>query len=632
MNEDKFKNPKTNKASHFNATLRWQDGQAFKKRLSDRVESKALESVGYIPQNHLETICNDIQTANNSFDRELKSVIFSHVDEAHKLKANTIDELLDFLTQQTRDRLDALRAELSAVNKSIADLEKQRSKESKQYLLNLLDEKRRELDAHDKAKPAEVPKPAADENTQVSLGKIASSIQEHGAKRTQLESETKQLDLDVASAVLRQARANSFLQRVENFTTLYEAFVTAATPDCIELKLRARDVVKIELNLRGPKDVLESAKSDEAAAQSRSDLALEESAAAKAEIARLTQLLDAPNIAYQTYIQTLDRWKKQRAQIEGDGTQPGTLNYVQVQVTALADIPARIANRKLARESKVVEIYKQLQREVADYKSLYAPVQQFIRAHKLAGSKFTFEFEASISCTGLEDDFLSKINQGRRGSFCGAEDGLRLLKSLISKSDFNTEAGAIAFAALLLAHLQADRRTSPNAKVSIADQLKKGVSEEDVLDVIFGFSYLKPRYLLRWSGKNIEELSPGEKRHASSDFHLLIDRRDIPLIIDQPEENLDNHTVYDLLVPAIKIARKSRQVVIVTHNPNLAVVCDADQIVYCSMDKPNGNKVTYLAGALENPEINRATINVLEGTRPAFDHRDNKYEEPSPSL
>jgi predicted ATPase len=84
--------------------------------------------------------------------------------------------------------------------------------------------------------------------------------------------------------------------------------------------------------------------------------------------------------------------------------------------------------------------------------------------------------------------------------------------------------------------------------------------------------------------------------------------------------------VYDLLVPCIKEARKKRQVVIVTHNPNLAVVCDADQVIHCTIDKQNRNKVVYEAGSLENPNLNRFTIDVLEGTRPAFDRRDAKYQ------
>ena len=97
-------------------------------------------------------------------------------------------------------------------------------------------------------------------------------------------------------------------------------------------------------------------------------------------------------------------------------------------------------------------------------------------------------------------------------------------------------------------------------------------------------------------------------------FYLVADKDTIPLVIDQPEENLDNESVYRMLVPCIKKAKERRQVVIVTHNPNLAVVCDADQVVYCEMDKPGGNRITYTTGAIENPLINRHVVDVLEET------------------
>jgi hypothetical protein len=66
-------------------------------------------------------------------------------------------------------------------------------------------------------------------------------------------------------------------------------------------------------------------------------------------------------------------------------------------------------------------------------------------------------------------------------------------------------------------------------------------------------------------------------------------------------------------------------VFIVTHNPNLAVVCDADQVIYAKLDKVRNCEITYLTGALENPDICRKVLDVLEGTRPAFDKRDAKY-------
>jgi predicted ATPase len=109
-------------------------------------------------------------------------------------------------------------------------------------------------------------------------------------------------------------------------------------------------------------------------------------------------------------------------------------------------------------------------------------------------------------------------------------------------------------------------------------------------------------------------------------FYLALDKSDIPLVIDQPEENLDNQSVFTLLAQFIKKAKEKRQVIIVTHNPNLAVVCDADQFIHVRIEKHNKNKVIINSGALENPEINKAVVDILEGTYEAFDTRDNKYK------
>ena len=75
-----------------------------------------------------------------------------------------------------------------------------------------------------------------------------------------------------------------------------------------------------------------------------------------------------------------------------------------------------------------------------------------------------------------------------------------------------------------------------------------------------------------------EKASPGQQ--ASALLELLLNQSAGTLIIDQPEENLDNQTIYKILVTCIKTAKQRRQVIMVTHNPNLAVVCDAEQIIY----------------------------------------------------
>jgi len=174
--------------------------------------------------------------------------------------------------------------------------------------------------------------------------------------------------------------------------------------------------------------------------------------------------------------------------------------------------------------------------------------------------------------------------------------------------------------------LHVDRRLDIGGETPtrVSDQVRKGETPLSVYDYLFSLPFLTPRYTLRYWGHEVHQLSPGERGLLLLVFYLLIDNDDIPLIIDQPEENLDYQTIFEILVRCLTDAKRRRQVIVVTHNPNLAVVCDAEQIIHAQRDTTS-NMITYEAGAIENPIINKHVIDVLEVTRPAFENRDSKY-------
>jgi energy-coupling factor transporter ATP-binding protein EcfA2 len=99
---------------------------------------------------------------------------------------------------------------------------------------------------------------------------------------------------------------------------------------------------------------------------------------------------------------------------------------------------------------------------------------------------------------------------------------------------------------------------------------------------------------------------------------------DRPLIIDQPEENLDPKSVYDELVPLFKAAKRKRQVVIVTHNANLVVNADADQIIVAEVGTQPASglpPITYSSGGIDEASIRRIVCDILEGGEAAFRER-----------
>jgi ABC-type cobalamin/Fe3+-siderophores transport system ATPase subunit len=151
--------------------------------------------------------------------------------------------------------------------------------------------------------------------------------------------------------------------------------------------------------------------------------------------------------------------------------------------------------------------------------------------------------------------------------------------------------------------------------MQVGSQLRKNSSPKALYDYLWSFEYLIPEYSLKLDSKDLTQLSPGERGALLLVFYLLVDKSDTPIIVDQPEENLDNQTVFHLLIPVIRSVKNRRQIIMVTHNPNIAVVCDAEQIIHASIDRQNGNQITYTAGSIEDPITNKHILDVLEGTR-----------------
>jgi hypothetical protein len=119
--------------------------------------------------------------------------------------------------------------------------------------------------------------------------------------------------------------------------------------------------------------------------------------------------------------------------------------------------------------------------------------------------------------------------------------------------------------------------------------------------------------------KDASELSRGQKCTAL--LPLLLARRDSPLIIDQPEDNLDNHFIYETVVENIRRMKVRRQMVFITHNANIPVLAEADLVVVLNSD----GKIGYIEKAGTLDECREEIIDLLEGGREAFELRSRRY-------
>lgn len=115
--------------------------------------------------------------------------------------------------------------------------------------------------------------------------------------------------------------------------------------------------------------------------------------------------------------------------------------------------------------------------------------------------------------------------------------------------------------------------------------------------------------------------SAGQKTTAILTFILAYG--DVPLILDQPEDDLDNKLVYELVVKRLKIAKRHRQIIVITHNANIPVNGDAEYIT--SMDSDSVFVKKKYEGTLDQDEIRSEICDVMEGSEYAFSMRAHKY-------
>lgn len=629
LNADKFRKSKNSKSKQFSASLKWADGSSEPAVTLDLNPSKdAVEKVKYIPQSYLEDICNELgEGKGGRFYRELQKVIFSHVPIADRLGFESLDDLLESRTEETRQAIIQLIALLRLLNSQIASAEHKLLPQHRETIDAQLAEKTRELTAHLSSPPTEIQQPDTDpvavqENQQV-LGEIETENQ----LLTAIDAELANLKIEESTVAMRRSVGEKLQGKIRNLERTWETFLAEAESEFADIDISVADIVSFEVRMAPIETALATltARRDEIAKRLDSEeptsLAAQRSAIVE-KIENLRAKLSAREREYQLYLDARKNWQETGDRIQGNEDSPGSVQYLRKQLDNLDEVPKELERLRRTRIRRVLEIFREKQKLRSYYERYYGAVQNFLERHPLAADDhFRLTFNVSMNESGFSESFLGRLNRRKIGPFMGDQEGSSEMKSLLDEANFESARGVVRFVEGLF-----DMMTlSAGRQLMLIDQLRQGVSIEEVYNYVYALDFLNPIYSLRWDGKDLEQLSPGERGNLLLIFYLLIDRDDIPLVIDQPEENLDNQTVFKTLVPCIKDAKSRRQIVMVTHNPNLAVVCDAEQIICAEMQKNQHNSVEYISGSIENETINRRIVDVLEGTRPAFDNRDDKY-------
>lgn len=174
--------------------------------------------------------------------------------------------------------------------------------------------------------------------------------------------------------------------------------------------------------------------------------------------------------------------------------------------------------------------------------------------------------------------------------------------------------------------------------------LKNGYDAQNVAVEFLSRNWYSLNYGITYQADTFANMSEGKQAFVI--LKLLLDFSDkrCPILIDQPEDSLDNRAIYNELVAYIKRKKRERQIILVTHNSNVVVSADAENVIVANQngtDSPNwgGFKFQYIHGALENTKCKDKTdsqilssqgirehiCDILEGGREAFKKREQKY-------
>jgi len=643
LEKNKFKKGgNKNLAQYFKAVLQWEDSSCVEKCLNEDVNENEYEKIRYLPQNYFNDLTNSLD--GKKFQSTLENVVFSHLPDNKKI-AGDFTELTKLKTESVNNDIQALKQTLNDLNDEIFKLQKTKHLSNIERIKNLIKEKEQEIknqdellrllpvvqspSENDALKEQNNAKFLKIEELNTALSTLIADID--NKKKEALRLEKDKLDLEKLLQDLKRFEENFGVYKKNIDVALLNKYglnidiIATFGINLLNINLAIEkvktEIQNFDLKLKPYNEVefLQLSESDKLKLQESSLLVKQKFL--QLEIDAIKKELSDNEKKYQEYIESKKRMELKKAEINGSVEKNDTLLFYREEIKFIENnaddgLNAKLLLLKQERQDVCKKIFDKKSEILDLYRELKNPIDKKVQENKKALDGFDINIHVSFK---LSDDFsnkfLSFINQNRTGEFRGAENGQKNVKAVLD--DYNN----------------IDKFDNI---IGICDKLlnfleDKGDIMEQVQDIkslyrfLFELEYLQAEYKLQLDNKNLNELSAGEKGTLLLVFYLMIDDEGIPLVIDQPEDNLDNQSIFKMLTKFIRFAKQKRQIIIVTHNPNLAICADAEQIIYVKIDKQNNNTFSFESGSIENPVINNQVVDILEGTAKAFNTRKLKY-------
>lgn len=613
-------------------SLDWANGEKTNVSFEDLDLSDTSTSprVQYLSQQFVEQLCS-AKGATNALLREIERIIFSAHGKKDRLGAQNFQELLGICTSLGRQKQANYAKEIAEIGSKLrAERDKQEAipsaeKQLEEYTAQV------QRDMEEQANlVSENAKGHAEQLTEVSSA--ANTVRE------QVEQEKRRLEaLKVLADDVKAFRKWEAESRFTDFkekhveagldTEEWAAFQVDYVGDVDGIIKMAK--IRSEQSIQNLLGQIDAGKNDHNSNQAEDGMdtsVLEESllpndvqlteiplSILEKEEARLQQLVNFDEEKRTKHKRLSDRIASANRQIS-------RLNETIKKGNAAKNV---IRTLQTKRSQCYQGVFEGIEDQEKALSNLYRPLSKRLEEATGTLGKLTFTIRRSVDLEGWatkgESLFdLRKANGFRgHGALAKATEEV-LLEAWQTGSAKNAKEAMTTFRDCYKDNLRnaAPMETSDERYADWASQISDWLYSTDHVTISYGIQY---------EGIDIEALSPGMRGIVLLLLYLLVDAEDDrPLIIDQPEENLDPKSIFQELVGLFRRVKQHRQVIIVTHNANLIVNTDADQVIVAECGQAKGGKlpkIKYMSGSLENPDIRAHVCSILEGGEEAFRQR-----------
>ena len=590
-------------------TATWSDGSLSERRLQERPGE--LPEVHYLTQQFVDRLCSSVAESDELLD-EIKRVVFLAHEPESRYGADDFESLVTIRTSETQLAVEAFNEHLDRLSRQIqaertwyrrrSDL--QRSLTSAREDLVKTENTRKDLI-----------KPGGEERAGY-YSRLTTAI-------TARENELARLNRELQDLRKLQAEAN----RIE--TQTFPQMLASLQSVFGNLPVSASDWESFRPAFSGkPHDVLETritehARELDATRNRNRAMPTAKSTPAELDACSIESLKETRAEVGERI--SADQKNLQRLQQvnQTHAAQDARRQRIEDDLKRAQQSPQRL-DQLVHERSTLYGRFFDLVIEQCDIMSeLYEPLAVKLLAASTSASKLRLRVTRSVDVDAWAASGEDLLDLRKRGEFKGRGALAQAARTALAPAWRDGSADEVVNA------MEKFRAAYDKALIE-QSAVEQGTEEAqqwfiDLGRWLYSTDHIQVRYTIEYEGVPINQLSPGTRGIVLLLLYLALDVEDFrPLLIDQPEENLDPKSVYSELVQLFSEARLRRQVIIVTHNANLVVNTDVDQVIVASCTKQESGsppQFHYLSGGLEDPAIRSQVCDILEGGETAFRQR-----------